>query len=689
MYPIVQEVLIVMSESKLSFSGFDSNGVLEGSSNQPGGLVIKKKQDKHIFKVPQKSALGLDVLAQEKKKESRNYRHSILDTPSNPGGVSETAIDRLKKSKSDRKDNVFYSSSKKEKDGSRKRERSSRSHDSGYHSHSYHRRSDSERSKSKRNDNRKRYDATPTRKLDSVSTPSRTNWDDDGDSVSSEKWDVHESTRSNRSSRRHDRTPMPTPSYIDNAWASKRSRRDISVRSSANFHDEQSYEDEQKRLDRAWYSMDEGYDENLNPFAGVSEEYEKKKTQEATKSYQRKLSAWRQQKNADVEKWEQNRMLTSGVVIRTDVNEDFDEGGAAKVHLLVHNIMAPFLDGRIMYTRQPEPVIPVRDPTSDIAVLSRKGSALVKEYREQKERIKAQKKEWELAGTKLGDILGIKKPQEEPKEKEEEFNPKKNQRFFDHVNEKSEASSTFAKTKTIKEQRQFLPIYACRDELLGILRENNVVVIVGETGSGKTTQLTQYLYEDGFGEIGMIGCTQPRRVAAMSVAKRVAEERGCKLGEEVGYAIRFEDCTSSSTIIKYMSEGILLRESLKEADLDKYSVIVMDEAHERSLHTDVLFGLLRDVVARRNDLKLIVTSATMNAEKFSDFFGNVPIYNIPGRTFPVDVLFTKNPCEDYVAASVEQCVKIHLMGNPGDILVFMPGQEEIEVSVDFDNHNMN
>jgi len=132
------------------------------------------------------------------------------------------------------------------------------------------------------------------------------------------------------------------------------------------------------------------------------------------------------------------------------------------------------------------------------------------------------------------------------------------------------------------------------------------------------------------------------------------------LGDEVGYSIRFEDCTSEKTLIKYMTEGVLLRELLNTADLDKYSCIIMDEAHERSLHTDVLMGLIKRVVARRRDLKLIVTSATMNAEKFSDFFGSVPIFNIPGRTFPVEILFSKTACEDYVDAAVRQVLSIHL-----------------------------
>lgn len=175
---------------------------------------------------------------------------------------------------------------------------------------------------------------------------------------------------------------------------------------------------------------------------------------------------------------------------------------------------------------------------------------------------------------------------------------KADSQFASHMKEKNEAASHFSRSKSIKQQRQYLPIYAVRQELVNVIRDNQVVVIVGQTGSGKTTQMTQYMLEEGYGDYGMIGCTQPRRVAAMSVAKRVSEEVGCELGGKVGYSIRFEDCTSKDTVVKYMTDGILLRESLNEGDLDQYSVIIMDEAHERSLNTDVLFGLLRDVVAR-------------------------------------------------------------------------------------------
>lgn len=309
-----------------------------------------------------------------------------------------------------------------------------------------------------------------------------------------------------------------------------------------------------------------------------------------------------------------------------------------------------------------------------------KGSAVVRYFREQQERRRAQKKEWELAGTRIGDIMGIKK-MDDAETGDKEISYRDSQTFADKFgSDKDQAISNFAKNKTIKEQRQYLPIFGVRTALLRLVKEHQIVVIVGETGSGKTTQLTQYLHEEGYTKYGMVGCTQPRRVAAMSVAKRVADEMGVSLGDEVGYAIRFEDCTNEKTVIKYMTDGILLRESLRESDLDPYSAIIMDEAHERSLNTDVLFGLLREIVSRRNDLKLIITSATMDSEKFAQFFGDCPIFHIPGRTFPVDVQFSKTPVMDYVDVAVKQAIQVHLGSPEGDILVFMTGQEDIEVT---------
>ncbi|GFH17514.1 uncharacterized protein HaLaN_14169, partial [Haematococcus lacustris] len=177
---------------------------------------------------------------------------------------------------------------------------------------------------------------------------------------------------------------------------------------------------------------------------------------------------------------------------------------------------------------------------------------------------------------------------------------------------------------------------------------------------------------------GRIGCTQPRRVAAMSVSARVAQEMDVKLGNEVGYSIRFEDCTSDKTIIKYMTDGMLLREFLGEPDLASYSVMMIDEAHERTLHTDILFGLVKDIARFRPDLKLLISSATLDAEKFSEYFDYAPIFRVPGRRYPVDILYTKAPEADYVDAAVVTSLQVHATQPPGDILVFLTGQEEIE-----------
>jgi len=207
------------------------------------------------------------------------------------------------------------------------------------------------------------------------------------------------------------------------------------------------------------------------------------------------------------------------------------------------------------------------------------------------------------------------------------------------------------------------------------------VIIVGETGSGKTTQILQYLYEDGYCKNNMkLGCTQPRRVAAMSVASRVADEMNVKLGNEVGYSIRFEDNTNERTIIKYMTDGMLLREFLQSPDLSSYSVMMIDEAHERTLHTDILFALIKDVAAYRSDIKILISSATLDAEKFSKYFNDAPIFIIPGRRYPVDIYYTKQPEADYIDAVIVTCLQIHTTQSidSGDILVFLTGQDEIE-----------
>ena len=232
----------------------------------------------------------------------------------------------------------------------------------------------------------------------------------------------------------------------------------------------------------------------------------------------------------------------------------------------------------------------------------------------------------------------------------------------------------------ITRTRKSLPVFAYREEFLQAIRDHQTLILVGETGSGKTTQIPQYLHEDGWTKLGKIACTQPRRVAAMSVSSRVANEMKVKLGYEVGYSIRFEDCTSDKTIIKYMTDGMLLREFLDEPDMASYSVIIIDEAHERTLHTDILFGLMKDIARFRPELKLIISSATLDAEKFSAYFDGAPIFKVPGRRFPVDIYYTKAPEADYLDASIVSILQIHLTQPRGDILVFFTGQEEIEAA---------
>ncbi|RUS74189.1 hypothetical protein EGW08_018057 [Elysia chlorotica] len=246
---------------------------------------------------------------------------------------------------------------------------------------------------------------------------------------------------------------------------------------------------------------------------------------------------------------------------------------------------------------------------------------------------------------------------------------------------KEKLSEKEAKKMSIEETQKSLPIYPFKKDLIQAVRDHQILIIEGETGSGKTTQVPQYLHHAGFTNNGMkVGCTQPRRVAAMSVAARVAEEMGWKLGSEVGYSIRFEDCTSERTILKYMTDGMLLREFLSEPDLASYSVLIVDEAHERTLHTDVLFGLVKDIARFRPDLKLLISSATLDAQKFSEFFDDAPIFRIPGRRYPVDIYYTKAPEADYLDAAVVSVLQIHVTQPMGDILVFLTGQEEIETA---------
>src|SRR5450830_1827624 len=244
-----------------------------------------------------------------------------------------------------------------------------------------------------------------------------------------------------------------------------------------------------------------------------------------------------------------------------------------------------------------------------------------------------------------------------------------------------------------------LPIAAKRDEIKAALLKHQVLIIAGETGSGKTTQLPKICLEIGRGQYGLIGHTQPRRIAARSVASRVAEELATPLGALVGYQVRFEDQSDSNTLIKLMTDGILLAETQNDRYLERYDTIIVDEAHERSLNIDFLLGYLKTLLPRRPDLKVIITSATIDLERFSKHFDDAPIVEVSGRTFPVDTWYRPltleqdeegNRVEDDL--TVDQAILATLdeiaayerseRRSPGDVLVFLPGEREIRDAAD-------
>lgn len=438
-------------------------------------------------------------------------------------------------------------------------------------------------------------------------------------------------------------------------------------------------------LDREWYMNDElGHQDD--PYA------DEIALEERTTSKLQNVLSRKGNKRRENDLWEQNQMSGGGVAQDDDQYDAMDEEDNA-IHISVNNLIPPFLDGQQVFTRQKDPVSAVRDAQSDLAILAKRGSVLVKERRQLRERQKQVRDAASTQGTVLGLVeekqagsgsnsveIGEKKKENGDKVLNSE---KTDVRVVPEAAEKPRLSP--------KQARSLLPAFAVKDPLLSVIQSNQVTIVIGETGSGKTTQLTQYLYESGYAKRGMIGCTQPRRVAAMSVAQRVSEEMEVTLGEEVGYAIRFEDHTSDKTKIKYLTDGILLRETLTDPTLDNYSCIIMDEAHERALNTDILLGLFRTILAKRRDLKLIVTSATMNSKRFSDFFGGAPTFTIPGRTYPVTVHHERAPVDDYVAAAVRKVLSIHVSSDvsTGDILVFMTGQEDITVTCDVLEERLN
>ncbi|KAI9728697.1 MAG: hypothetical protein M1828_002803 [Chrysothrix sp. TS-e1954] len=242
-----------------------------------------------------------------------------------------------------------------------------------------------------------------------------------------------------------------------------------------------------------------------------------------------------------------------------------------------------------------------------------------------------------------------------------------------------------------------LPIARYRQDLLYTIQKWPVTILIGQTGSGKTTQLPQFLEQAGWCTGGkMIAVTQPRRVAATSVAQRVAEEVRCNLGQEVGYSVRFEDVTSEKTRIKFLTDGLLLREALVDPLLSRYSVVMIDEAHERSISSDVLLGVLKKVRKRRADLRIVVSSATLQAEDFLRFFappgenesdadngGTIGrIFHLGGRMYPVDIQYLGDAAEDYLERAIKTVFDIHSGELEGDILVFLSGREEIDTVIE-------
>lgn len=228
-----------------------------------------------------------------------------------------------------------------------------------------------------------------------------------------------------------------------------------------------------------------------------------------------------------------------------------------------------------------------------------------------------------------------------------------------------------------------LPVSERRDEIVAAIASHQVLIIIGDTGSGKTTQLPKMCVEAGRGSAGLIGCTQPRRIAALSVAERVAEE--IKAPDKVGYKIRFHDQTSKATLIKFMTDGVLLAETRQDAQLRQYDTLIVDEAHERSLNIDFLLGYLKNLLPTRPELKLIISSATIDAEKFSRHFDEAPVISVSGRSYPITTVYREMDEEEeesYVDQAVAAVEELATLPQGGDILVFMPTERDINDTID-------
>ena len=397
------------------------------------------------------------------------------------------------------------------------------------------------------------------------------------------------------------------------------------------------------------------------------------------------------------ERWEIKQLIASGAISAQDYpdideiyNENVNEKGEIEeeqdIDIEVREEEPPFLQGQTKQSLDLSPIRVVKAPDGSLNRAAMSGDTLARERRELRQQEAQDKAAQEASKVDLNAQWNDPMVAPEQRKFASDLRQARNDKAAEpmpewkRITQGKEQSYGKRTNLSIKEQRETLPVYKFRKQILEAVEQYQLLIVVGDTGSGKTTQLTQYLAEAGYANEGMIGCTQPRRVAAMSVAARVAEEVGCKLGNEVGYTIRFEDNTNSDTRIKYMTDGIMQREILLDPLLNKYSVIMLDEAHERTIATDVLFGLLKKTLKRRPDLKLIVTSATLDADKFSEYFNKCPILSIPGRTYPVEIMYSKEPESDYLDAALVTVMQIHLAEPPGDVLLFLTGKEEIDTS---------
>ncbi len=223
-----------------------------------------------------------------------------------------------------------------------------------------------------------------------------------------------------------------------------------------------------------------------------------------------------------------------------------------------------------------------------------------------------------------------------------------------------------------------LPITAKIPQIRAAMKEHQVVIVCGATGSGKTTQLPKAALLEGFGRKGRIGCTQPRRIAASALASRLAAETDCSCGQEIGYQVRFDDQTSDRTVIKFMTDGILLAETRNDPNLYQYDCLILDEVHERSLNIDFLLGYVKLLLKRRKDIRILISSATLESARLSEYFGNAPVIEAEGRTYPVEDCWLPPEEEEELPESVARGVEfLGEMDSSGDILVFLPGEREI------------